>query len=117
MRRRAEQDHVDAAVDELPVGVEADETVVGLDVELADHFLVALEDFQALLEPISEDVGQGDELDIRLGRKRLGRRTGAAVATADQADAQHVAAGGVYIRERRRRPGGGRCREKITARG
>ena len=87
-----------------------------LDVQLAGHLRVALEDFQTLLQPIGEDIGHGDELDIRFGRKRLGRRAGAAVATADQANAQDVAAGGVHIGERRRRTGGGGCRQKITAR-
>ena len=65
MRRRAEQHHVDAAGEELLVGVEADEPMVGLDVELGGHLLVLLEDLQALLQPILEGVGHGDELDVR----------------------------------------------------
>ena len=112
VRRRAEQHHVDAAVEQLLVGVEADEPMVGLDVDLAGDLLVVLEDRQALLEPVLEGVGHGDELDVRVGGERLGGGAGAAAAAADQADAQHVAAGRVHVRERGQRPGGGGGREE-----
>ena len=39
--------------------------------------------------------------------ERLDGRTGAAVATANQADTKHVAAGRVRIRDRGHRAGGG----------
>ena len=50
---------------------------------------------QALLEPILEGIGHGDELDVGVGGERLGGRAGAPVAAADQADPENVAAGRV----------------------
>ncbi len=116
--RRAEQDHVDATTEQFLEGVEADEAMVGLDLELRGDLVVFLEGLEALLKPIGEDVGHGDELDIRVGTKRLGGRAGAAIATADQANAQHVAAGGMHVCDGRECPGcrggHGRRREKVA---
>ena len=40
VRRRAEQDHVDAAIQEFTVGVESDETMVGPDIKFGGRLLV-----------------------------------------------------------------------------
>ena len=96
LRRRAEQHHVDAAVDQLLVGVEADEPVLGRRRRPSTPtFSSCLQVARLLLEPVLEGVGHGDELDVRVGGERLGGRAGAAAAAADQADPQHVAAGRV----------------------
>ena len=98
MRRRAEQYHVHAAAEQLPVSVESDEAMIGLDGDFGRDLLGLLQDLQTVLQPVFEGVGHGDELDVRIGGERLGGRTGAAVAAADQADPEHVAAGRVNVR-------------------
>ena len=45
-----------------------------------------LELSRAVVEPVLEGVGHGDELGVRVGRERLLRRAGASAAAADQAD-------------------------------
>ena len=63
-----------------------------------------------------------DELDVRVGGQSLVRGAGAAAAAADQADPQHVAAGGMgaagdreFSRDGPRR-GGGRSLQKVATR-
>ena len=100
MRRRAKQDDVDAALDQLLISVEAHEAVIGGDVDLRPDLLVILQVGQALLEPILEGVGHGDQADIGIGGERLAGRAGAPVAAADQPDPQQIAAAGVHGRHR-----------------
>ena len=64
VRRRAEQDHVDAAGEQLLVGVEADEAVVGSDVDLRADLLVLLQVGQALLEPSSKASAMATSLTL-----------------------------------------------------
>ena len=52
---------------------------------------------QALLQPILEGIGHGDEPDMGIGGERLGCRAGAPVAAADQPDPQKIAAGRVQV--------------------
>ena len=66
MRRRAEQHHV-AAGDDLLVGVEGDEATVGRHVDPAGDGPVALELFEAAVEPVGEGVAHGVELDVGIG--------------------------------------------------
>ncbi len=96
--RRGGQDHQVAAVDDLLVGVEADEAAVVGDVELLLDDVVVLESFAAALEAVLEDVAEGVELDVVGGAGGLADvlgGAGAAAAAADQADLDRVAAGGV----------------------
>ena len=81
-----QQHHVDAAGDHLLVGVEADEAVLGADIDLAGDGLVLLEQGQARFQAIGEGVGHGHELDVLVGLQGLSGRAGAAAAAADQAD-------------------------------
>ena len=64
VRRRAEQDHVDAAVEKLPAGVEAHEAAIGTDLDLRSHLFILSQVGQALLQPIVEGIGHGDEPDL-----------------------------------------------------
>src|SRR5262249_52493351 len=95
-RRRGEEHDVHTAVDDLLVGVEADETFLRLDVDLAGDFLLAAQGGEALLDAVGEGVAHGDELDVLVGVERLGGGAGAPAAAADQGDLESfVRAGGV----------------------
>src|SRR5262249_34881908 len=114
-----QQDHVDAAVDHLLVSIEADELAVVLDVDLAGDLLLTTKCAETLLDAIGKGVAHGDELDVLVGVERLGGGTGAAAAAANEADFQHVAAGGMRVlrdRQLRGGDGGSGCLEKITTR-
>ena len=119
--RRRRQHHQVAAVDHLLVGVEADEAAVVGDVELVLAVLGVPNRVAAVPEAILEHVGQGVDLDVVGGARRLADvlgRARAAAAAADQADLDRVAARGVGVGQEakagRRR---GRCLEKITTAG
>ena len=101
MRGRRDQHHVHAAGEQLLVGVEADEAMVVLHLDLVGLGLLEL--VAAGLEALVEDVGHGDEADVLAGVHGVDGGLGAAPAAADQADADDVAAGGVgaaFERER-----------------
>ena len=99
VRRRAQQDDVHAALQELLVRVKPHEAAVGGDSDLRPRLLVLFQMAQALLQPILEGVGHGDELDAGIGGKCLSRRAGAAIAAADQPDPQEVAPARVNQRQ------------------
>ena len=90
VRRRAEQHHVDTAVDELLVGVEADEAVVGRRRRPCEPtFSSCLRMCQALLASRSSKASaMATSLTFGVGGERLGGRAGAPVAAADQPDPQ-----------------------------
>ena len=95
--RRAHDDHVDAAVDGLLVGVQADEDPLVRDVDLGRPF--PLEVIERLARAVLEGVGHGDQLhrlteNLRRIQAVVGR-AGAASAAADQGDLEQVAAGGM----------------------
>src|SRR5262249_55353599 len=94
VRRGAEEDDVDAAGDDLPVGVEADEAAPRRHVDPGRDRLVPREGVEALPEAVHERVAHGDELDGRVGPECLRGGPGAPAAAADESDPQHVAAGG-----------------------
>src|SRR5262249_31422145 len=87
---RRQQDDVDAAVDDLLIGVEADEAaVVGqVDAVVAILHLLALADVDkaiaAALEAVLEGVAQSVEDEVRRGVQAVIGRTAAAAAAADQ---------------------------------
>ena len=84
---------VNTAIDELLVGVKADKTVFGID---GDTILeLPFQATQRVLQAVAEGVGQGHQSRVGIGPKGIGRRAAAASAAADQADPQHVAAGGM----------------------
>ncbi len=93
VRRRGENHDVDAAVDHLLVGVEADEAVVVGDGDpLAKlHAQVV----QARLHPIGKRIAQGREFEVRVGPQRVGGGATPASTAADETHLQHIAAGGV----------------------
>ena len=93
MRGRGQEDQIDL-VDHVLVGVEAGVLAILGDVD-AGADARALEGGQALLEPILEGVGHGDELGAAVGGEGLLGRAGAAAAAADQADLDRAAAGGM----------------------
>ena len=94
VRGRGQEHHVDL-VDHLLVGVEARVLAVPGDVD-PGAYGEALELGQAVLEPILEGVGHGDQPRAAVGRERLLGRAGAAAAAADQPDLDRAAARGVH---------------------
>ena len=93
--RRGGEQHDVAAVDHALVGVEADEAVLGIDVDLGRDVGAVLQCAQAAVDLIGEGVAERHELGVRVGAQRVLRRAGAAPAAADQTDAQHVRAAGL----------------------
>src|SRR5262249_24029631 len=107
VRGGAEEDDVDAAGDDLPIGVEADEAAPRRQVDLGRDRLVVREGIQALPEAGPRRVSPPDELDARVAPEGLRGGAGARAAAADQADPQDVAAAGMGVRDGRQ---GGRGR-------
>ncbi len=83
-RRRGQEHDVHAAVNDLLVGVQPDEAVLGRDL----HFLrvLLLEVREAVLELILEGVAHRGQHDVRVGAQGLAGGAGAASAAADQPD-------------------------------
>ena len=93
VRRAGDDDRVDAAMDHFLIGVEADEAVGVVDGHLVGiHFL---EPRPAVFDAFGEDVGHGHQPDVLAGVHGIGGGPAAPPAAADQADLDHVAAGGV----------------------
>ncbi len=98
MRGRGQEDEVDL-VDDVLVGVEAGVLAILGDVDAgADRR--SLELGEAVVEPVLEGVGHGDELGAGVGGEGLLGRAGASAAAADQADLDRAAAGGMDQRDR-----------------
>ena len=93
VRRGRQEGHV-AGVDDVLVGVEADELgVLGdLDAVADGRFLQGL---VARLQAVAEEFAHGDEPAPFVGRQCLFGGAGPSAAAADQADLDRVAAGGV----------------------
>ena len=112
VRRRREQYDI-ARRDHVLVGVESGEARLGFYCDLVGDFLFGAEVGEARLQPILEGIGHGDELDVLVGGEGLDGGSGAAIAAADEPDANDVVTRGM---ERRGGNGSGRCREKLAAR-
>ena len=93
--RGGEQHDIDAGVDELLVGIKADETAVGRDVDLIWRGSGFLDTGEAALEAVWERVGHGDEDGALVGGECLGGGAGSAAAAADEANFETVTASGV----------------------
>jgi hypothetical protein len=93
--RRREQDDVDAGVDDLLVGVQAEELVVRLDGDLLGQLGVVLKALERRLKAVAVHVAHGGELAVAVGTEGLGGGPGAAAAAADEADLEGVGPGGV----------------------
>ena len=101
MRSGGNQHHVDVALDQFLVGVEAEEAMLVVDRHLLGVQL--LQPPAGPLQAIGEDVGHGHQPHVLAGVHGVGGRPAAASAAADQADLDHVAAGGVDVRPGQRR--------------
>ncbi len=93
LRRRRQEDEVDL-VDDVLVAVEAGVLAVLGDVDARTERR-AFEAGEAIVEPILEGVGHGDELGVGVGGERLLGRAAASATTADEPDLDRVAAGGM----------------------
>ena len=106
--RCAEQHHVDAALDRLPVGVQAHEP------PLFGHVDTILESCldvsQAAFQRILEGVGHGHQFHVGLGGQRIGGGARAPSSAADQGDLDRIATGGVHITDGAEIEGYRRCR-------
>lgn len=90
-----EDDDVDACVDDLLIGVEADELFFGGDLDARCGFCAEFfgDAGERGFEAIFEDVAHGDESGVGVGAEGLDGGAGASTAAADEADAE--IAGGV----------------------
>ena len=93
-RRRGENDQVDARVDRLLIGVEADELLVFGHVDPIFVFLHQLR--QAAVEPIGERIGHGHELHGAARAERLTAGAGAAAAATDQGHFDRIVVGAAW---------------------
>src|SRR4051812_31880818 len=100
--RGREQDHIDAAVDDLVVGVEAEERLVDLDA--GAEFLAALQPRRRALDNRLVYIGDGGQLSVRVGTERLSRGPAAAAARAHEPDLERVGDG--LAGNDRRKPSG-----------
>jgi hypothetical protein len=98
--RRGQDHHVDAAGDDLGVGVEAGETVLGVDGDPAAK--LPLQQPDASLRLVGEGVAHGDELRVRVGGQGVAHGAGAAPAAAHQPELQGIAARRVDVSAKRR---------------
>ena len=111
--RRGENDDVDSTVDEFLISVEAEKYVLRFDLDLRAVDLAEL--FQASVDAILIDVGDGGELGVIIRLKSLRSGSGATASASDQTDFDRV---GRLSTHQRREPGGeGGCSslEEITA--
>ena len=94
-RRRGQDDVVHIVQRQhLLISVEADEATVFGHVHIARN-LALFQHVEAGVEVVLEHVAHSDQLDARSGPQHIRGRSGAALAAADQSDADHVAACGV----------------------
>ena len=91
--RRAGHQHDVAALDHVLVAVEADKTMGVVHLDLVR--LLLLEHVAPALQTVGKNVGQGHQPNAGVGRHGVDGCARATVSAADQADADHVAAGGV----------------------
>ena len=123
-RRRGQDDVVHVVKRQhLLVGVEADELAVRGHVYVGGKFGL-LEKVKAGVEAVLEDVAHGHQLDSGSSAENIFGGSCAALAAADQADSNHVAARGVGAgdgaevpREPSAHHRGGRPLERVPARG
>jgi hypothetical protein len=87
-----------ARVDDLLVGVQADEFVIVIDFDLGRDGVDSRQVSQAAGEVLAEGITHRDQFDVRVGRQRLASGSRTATAAADESDLQFVAASGVGSR-------------------
>ena len=105
LRRAGDQHHV-GAFDHVFVAVQAGKTMGVVHLNLVRlHFL---EQFLAGSDVVGKDVAHGHQSCARIGGHGIDGRAGAAVAAADQADADDVAAGRMGAAGQRQRADGRR---------
>jgi hypothetical protein len=92
VRRRREDHDVDAAVDDLLVGVEAEEALVRLHADAVALLGQGLDQpREAPVHPVREDVAHRGQVHVAVGREqRVRRRAGPAPAAADEPDPDRV---------------------------
>ena len=93
VRGNGNQHHVDAALDQVLVGVETDKGMIVVDRHLGG--VRCLQSLAAALKMVGKKVGQGDQAHVLAGVHGVGRRPAASPAAADQANLDRVAASGV----------------------
>ena len=71
MRRSGQQHHVDAAVDHLLIGVEADELPIGRDIDFFADAGPAAKLFQATVDWLLESITHGPQHDLAVSVKCL----------------------------------------------
>ena len=86
-RRGGENDEVDSGVDDLLIGVEADEATLGGTLDLLTE---ALDGLHGSRDTFSEGISDGPEDGIRISGESLGDGTISTTATADEADLNFV---------------------------
>ena len=85
---RGQEHDVHITLEELLIGVQADETAVRRDFHPIGQLTIGLQGTKALLERLGKGVGHGDKLAVRIGNQGVGSSSGASTSAADQADLQ-----------------------------
>lgn len=90
--RRAEDDNINARIDELLIGVKAKELAVFVDLQAAGDFLFA-ESGQGIVDTRLVDIGDGVELGVIVGMEGLGSGSSAPASGTNEADLDCVGDG------------------------
>src|SRR3569623_1326233 len=94
MGRGGQQHHVDAAVDHLPIGVEADKAAFCCHVDACGSFGIGrLEQSYASFDLVRKDVAQRNKPCVRIGLEGLNRGAASAAAAAAEPDLQRIVSG------------------------
>jgi hypothetical protein len=92
VRRRAEQDDIDARFQQLLMAVEADKLVIVIDGDLVGDVLLALQVLQGQFQAIRESIRHPDQLDVLVGSQSLSRSPRTATAAPDDPDSNYIIA-------------------------
>ena len=118
VRRRRQQHHIDAAIDDLLIGIKTDELPLGHHADLVPDGGAAAQLRQAAGERFWEGVPHGPQLGTGIGQQGIFGGAGTPAAAADEADFECFVADGMHERSigQGEGAGGGRGRfEKLAA--
>ncbi len=102
-RRRGQEHQIDLAGHHLQESVEADELALRRHVDLVLDLLDRAQRGKAGFDTVGKHVGHGNQPRRSLRHQRIAAGTASAASTADEADADRIAAGGVGAAQWKRR--------------
>jgi hypothetical protein len=102
MRWRGQHDHVNAACQDLFVGIETGEAALVFDVYLVLNRLIGFKLLQARLQTIGKRIAHRNQLHMRVRVQGLRGSSRSAAATTDETNLQNLVASNMHIPDCRR---------------